>query len=140
MTTGSSKWIRRARRLAIYARDRMRCVWCTQPVGVEQLGLPHDATLDHVRPRDDGGSNKTENLVTCCARCNARRRHMSAYDFAVYIVQHMRGDSPATVLARVLAAITKPLAGCEPRDIDRRQVAVVKRACAPRVQRHAPRK
>jgi hypothetical protein len=133
MTTGSSKWIRRARRLAIYSRDRFRCVWCTRTVWTHD-GTPADwlvapdclATLDHVRPRKDGGTHKTENLVTACAKCNAERRDANAYAFAVYLCRTPRGagDSPGSMLARVIAAITRPLPG---RKLDGRAAAVTRR-------------
>lgn len=131
MTTGSSKWIRRSRRLAIYERDRWRCVWCTRDVDLPRrrgdgavTHMDHVATLDHVRPRDEGGSNKSENLVTACAKCNAARRHLSAYDFARLLVGPTFGDSIGTILARVIAAITRPLPG---RKLDGRAAAGTKR-------------
>lgn len=153
MTTGSSKWIRRNRRLAIYCRDGYRCVWCGTPVSLhngpaQDGGGPYElATLDHVRPREYSGSNKTENLVTCCAACNAKRRHLLPYDFARRTAAELFPDMPVVaavevqvILARVLSAVTKPLAGNDARHIDRRQVAVVQRACTPLVHGKSARK
>lgn len=61
-----SKWIRRSTRLAIYSRDDFACVYCGR--GAENAGV--ELGLDHVRPRELGGSNKPRNLVTCCSACN----------------------------------------------------------------------
>lgn len=61
-----SNWIRRSTRLAIYDRDGFSCVYCG--AGAEQEGVA--LGLDHVNPRELGGSNKPRNLVTCCESCN----------------------------------------------------------------------
>lgn len=134
MTTGSSKWIRRSRRLAIYARDGWRCVWCTSCVYLPVIAhpAPQHATLDHVRSRDDGGTHKSENLVTCCARCNALRRGLSAFDFAGELFRRGFIAYQAKALGRVLDAITKPLPG---RRLDVRAVAATQRAVASTTRR-----
>jgi len=90
-----SKWIRKARRYAIYARDGWRCIWCRCRVGIgakartKHLALAH---LDHIKPRALGGSNATENLVTSCKRCNDKR-----------------GTTPAVVFAKRMGALTRLL-------------------------------
>lgn len=58
----------------VYARDGMKCrYFCGRTLhrmcgeGRGPLGLcPTCATLDHVHPRSQGGSNDPANLVTCC--------------------------------------------------------------------------
>lgn len=68
----SSKWIWRATRLAIYHRDDFDCVYCRS---VFPPATGHgDLTLDHVVPRSRGGSDKPDNLVTCCYECNDSRQ------------------------------------------------------------------
>lgn len=80
MSTGSRpqgrKWIRDAKRLAIYLRDGLACVWCN--LGVEQ-GVR--LSLDHWRPTVSGGTNEARNLVTACHQCNSRRQNMSPREF-----------------------------------------------------------
>lgn len=73
MSTGSSSWITQKRRLAIYARDDFQCVYCQTKV---------DFTLDHLKPRSKGGSNKDNNLVTCCHACNSSRGNKPWWEFA----------------------------------------------------------
>lgn len=91
-----SKWLRRTTRRRIYARDGWQCVWCT--VKVEQPTLPEDgilvsgsivrqASIDHVVPRSRGGSNRTSNLITSCADCNAKRNDRSVPAFAAAILK-----------------------------------------------------
>lgn len=58
-------WIRPEKRLAIYRRDGLACVYC------RRSGLA--LTLDHLTPRSQGGTNDATNLVTACVRCNSRR-------------------------------------------------------------------
>jgi 5-methylcytosine-specific restriction endonuclease McrA len=102
-------WIRREKRLRIYERDGFRCVWCLRRVATLQdvakekhLAL---ATLDHLVPRERGGSNEAPNLVTACATCNQDRgtRSAVAYAFDRY------GHAAPIVLDRVIEAIAKPL-------------------------------
>ena len=51
----------------IYARDGNRCQYCGKAFSTKEL------TLDHVRPRVQGGENSWVNLVCACVRCNARK-------------------------------------------------------------------
>lgn len=60
-----SKWIWPATRKRIYARDGWACVHCGS--------MPVQLTLDHIRPRALGGSNRPTNLVTSCLSCNSSR-------------------------------------------------------------------
>jgi 5-methylcytosine-specific restriction endonuclease McrA len=51
----------------IYARDGNRCQYCGRHFSTKEL------TLDHVRPRVQGGENAWTNLVCACVKCNARK-------------------------------------------------------------------
>jgi hypothetical protein len=64
-------WIRPESRLAVYLRDGFRCLMCCDDLhGAD----PRDVTLDHVIPKADGGSNKPDNIYTCCRKCNCSRQ------------------------------------------------------------------
>lgn len=65
-------WIRKERRVAIYLRDGMCCVYC---------GSSKKLTLDHVRPRSRGGQGWSHNLLTACYDCNTRRGDSSLRAF-----------------------------------------------------------
>lgn len=73
-----SKWIRKAKRVAIYMRDDWTCVYCETSLRAAPTSA---CTLDHVVPRSAGGSNDASNLVTACLTCNATRRDMRLRDF-----------------------------------------------------------
>lgn len=70
------RWIRPEKRAAIIARASSRCCYCGCDLheGSHPGDDPQCATLDHVIPRNCGGSNAATNLVACCARCNSRRQ------------------------------------------------------------------
>jgi 5-methylcytosine-specific restriction endonuclease McrA len=67
----TGQWIRPERRLAIYLRDRFTCLLCTRDLHDAD---PRDITLDHIKPKADGGSNHESNLYTCCRSCNCSRQ------------------------------------------------------------------
>jgi len=51
----------------VYRRDGFCCVYCGHTPRAAEL------TIDHVRPRSQGGATSWENCVTACSRCNARK-------------------------------------------------------------------
>ena len=51
----------------IFARDRNQCQYCGRRYPTSEL------SLDHVRPRSQGGATTWQNLVCCCVRCNAKK-------------------------------------------------------------------
>ncbi len=72
-------WIVQSRRLAIYARDGWECLIC----GLNLRGCdPRAITLDHIRPRINGGGNDSRNLYTCCQSCNSKRQDRPLAGFA----------------------------------------------------------
>lgn len=72
-------WIRAERRLAIYLRDGLACVWCRRGIEThDELRL----SLDHLKTNRDGGSNESANLVTACTECNSARAHRSVKAWA----------------------------------------------------------
>ncbi len=55
----------RVSRSSIMARDNYACQYC----GKRGKTL----TIDHVLPKDRGGSNAWENIVACCTECNNKK-------------------------------------------------------------------
>lgn len=51
----------------LFARDRNRCQYCGSLFPSSEL------SIDHVRPRSQGGPDTWENLVCACVRCNSRK-------------------------------------------------------------------
>lgn len=89
-----SKWIRPEKRLAIYHRDGFACVYC---------GAEDKLTLDHLQPRELGGTHSEENLVSACVTCNSSRRDSSLRTW--FAVLRDRGIVTER-LSRKIAALT----------------------------------
>lgn len=51
----------------LFARDRNRCQYCGRYFPTNEL------SIDHVRPRAQGGDDSWENLVCACVKCNAKK-------------------------------------------------------------------
>ncbi len=51
----------------LFARDANTCQYCGS------IFPTSDLTLDHVKPRAQGGGDSWENLVCACVRCNTRK-------------------------------------------------------------------
>jgi hypothetical protein len=68
-------WIRDSKRIAIYLRDGLACVYCGTTLEEGKM------SVDHIRVRSRGGSNSPTNLVTACLKCNKRRgeRHLDVW-------------------------------------------------------------
>ena len=114
-----SSWIRPEKRLAIYLRDGLACVWCGAPV--------EDGTafaLDHLRPRSQGGANEAANLVTACRRCNSSRGARSVSEFARAVAEYLdHGVEAETIIAHVRACRRRALPLAEAKVIiSRREV------------------
>lgn len=100
-----SKWIRREKRLALYVRDGLACVYCGE-------GIEDGATLslDHLVPHCDGGSNHETNLVTACKRCNSARAERPVEVFAEAVAGYLNRDvTAAAILAHIETTVARPL-------------------------------
>ena len=42
------------------------CIYCRQPMGSK-------ATAEHLKARQDGGTDRRDNITAACKRCNHRR-------------------------------------------------------------------
>ncbi len=51
----------------IYARDSSRCQYCGKRMPTTEL------SLDHVKPKSQGGKSTWENIVCCCIKCNVKK-------------------------------------------------------------------
>lgn len=83
-----ARQITATRRAVIYARDDFRCVYCgrdvivtTDPEIVSRFKTRPIASIDHIIPRCEGGTNEEDNLVTACRRCNLERGTMDAFEY-----------------------------------------------------------
>lgn len=83
-------WIRQEKRLAIYLRDGLACVYCGDSA---EKGAT--LTLDHLTCHSNGGSNHESNLVTACMRCNSSRGTRSVRGFCKAVAAYVNHDITA---------------------------------------------
>ena len=67
LITMTSPDAKRLWRKAIKEKFNCQCVYCGNNYELHQL------TLDHVKPRTNGGENLTSNLVPACRSCNQQK-------------------------------------------------------------------
>ena len=72
-----------SRKRRVFERDKYRCQYCGTDMTLH-FAYPHLGviTVDHMVPKAAGGSNRIQNLVTCCRPCNQRKRNLPIEDFA----------------------------------------------------------
>ena len=75
----SSKWIAKSRRVAIYLRDGYRCGYCRADLST---CAAHLRSLDHLTPRERGGTDESANLILACLSCNSTRQSTPWHRFA----------------------------------------------------------
>ena len=59
-------------RVKLADRAGWSCGWCAQKTR-RDMGWQNSATIEHMTPKSQGGTNKLENLMSACARCNRLR-------------------------------------------------------------------
>ena len=114
--TGSSKWITKVRREAIYGRDNHCCQYC----GLDVSNVPaRERGLDHLEDLVNGGghvgaNHASTNLVTACMRCNSTRGAQSYVEFASRFegalarIEIQRATVVDTAAAKVRLALDVP--------------------------------
>ena len=110
---GGGKWVRPEKRLAIYLRDGLACVWCG--AGLEDGDQTY--ALDHVVPWSKWGSNSEKNLVTSCRRCNSARGSRSATEWAIQTAEYLQQESATEILGRIEALLATRIDRKEAREI-----------------------
>lgn len=119
-------WIRQDKRLALYLRDGLACVYCGDSV---EAGA--QLTLDHIQPSSQGGSNHETNLVTCCHRCNSRRSDRPVADFARAAAEYTNhGVTAEQILADIAELTSRPLPRSEAADLINRRGSAAKALAA----------
>ena len=62
----------------VYTRTRLaeaqnwRCCWCGQGV-IPEPNKKNSATIEHIIPKSQGGSDDMSNLAVACSSCNNKR-------------------------------------------------------------------
>ena len=68
---------RKIARETLWKKQGGLCVWCTRPMQFECAATgprnPREATIEHLKRKADGGTNRLENLALACRECNMAR-------------------------------------------------------------------
>jgi len=97
-----SHWIRPEKRLALYARDGFACVYCGAAAD-EGAAL----SLDHLQPRELGGTHDASNLVCSCVHCNSARRDLPLRAWLATLRD--QGTDTTGLAARIRRLTARPL-------------------------------
>lgn len=65
----------------IFERDGYTCQYCSHRFDSKELNL------DHVIPREKGGKNSWDNVVTSCIRCNSKKANKLPHQAKMYPVK-----------------------------------------------------
>lgn len=96
-------WIRTEKRLALYIRHSFTCAYCGKDL---RHAEPAELTLDHLVPRQAGGSNHHTNLILACRSCNSSRQAKPWIDYATGgardRIEQLRHEEPNVELAKAI--------------------------------------
>lgn len=102
-----SKWITRPKRLAIYTRDGMACVYCGNTI---EDGAT--LSLDHIFPYSstEKPDNHETNLVTCCKKCNSSRGNRALKDWCKVVAEYINNKvTKDDILEHITDCISRDL-------------------------------
>jgi 5-methylcytosine-specific restriction endonuclease McrA len=54
----------------VWERDGWICGYCGNWLERKHPDASHDATVDHIVAKENGGTDQLENLISACRRCN----------------------------------------------------------------------
>jgi len=74
-------------RINIFGRDKYRCQYC----GIK--GKLGDLTYDHVLPKSRGGKTTWKNIVSCCEKCNSKKRDRTPNEAGMHLRSKPRQPS-----------------------------------------------
>jgi 5-methylcytosine-specific restriction endonuclease McrA len=81
----------------IFARDANRCQYCGRRFATSEL------SLDHVRPRSQGGQATWENIVCACLKCNVRKGGRTPWEAGMKLVREPLQPKTSPVLSLKLS-------------------------------------
>lgn len=86
---GASHRLRIAYRVWLRCRlaeaQNWKCCWCGRET-TEVSGKKNSATLEHIVPRCQGGTDDPDNLAMACSRCNSKRKHTPVDKFLKHAI------------------------------------------------------
>lgn len=76
----------------LFARDNHTCQYCGRKQA--DLGKRNRLTIDHIKPRAQGGPHHWENVVTACYVCNIKKRDRTPLQANMKFVDKYKNRSP----------------------------------------------
>lgn len=76
----------------LFARDGYTCQYCGKHQS--QLRKNNKLTIDHIKPRAQGGPHHWENVVACCYVCNIKKRDRTPHQANMKFVDRYKNRSP----------------------------------------------
>lgn len=77
----------------LFARDNFTCQYCGKAQG-ELRGARNRLTIDHIKPKAQGGPHHWENVVTACYYCNLKKRDRTPLQANMKFVDLYKNKSP----------------------------------------------
>ena len=81
--TDSQKW--KNKKTAILHKFNFKCFYCGNKINFQTLHI------DHYLPRSKGGSDKDNNLVASCEKCNLIKNNKTQTEFILCIMKRIDG-------------------------------------------------
>lgn len=83
----------------IFLRDENKCQYCGHKFSTQQL------SLDHVKPRSQGGQTNWENIVCACLKCNVRKGGRTPHEAHMRLIRKPVKPKRSPVLAHQLTSV-----------------------------------
>jgi len=77
----------------LFARDHWTCQYCGKKAS-QLKGKNNHLTIDHIKPRAQGGRHHWENVVTACYVCNIKKRDRTPMQANMKFVDMYKNRSP----------------------------------------------
>lgn len=77
----------------LFARDHWTCQYCGKHAR-ELKGKNNRLTIDHIKPRAQGGKHTWENVVTACYICNIKKRDRTPMQANMNFVSQYKNRAP----------------------------------------------
>ena len=95
-------WIRQEKRLAIYLRDGMACMYCGD--SIENGAI---LSLDHIKPHSKGGDNSEKNLICACKKCNSSRGNRTLKSFCESVAEYLNHGVDSNEMVKAIRRNTR---------------------------------
>lgn len=77
----------------LFARDNFTCQYCGKH-GRDLKGKNNRLTIDHIKPRAQGGPHHWENVVTACYICNIKKRDRTPMQANMKFIDLYKNKAP----------------------------------------------